>query len=104
VQSLASAVLAPSLRMVADSLALEWRKQLTRRVHGKYLMGTNFYAVSQLAGLEVPTTSALCDPGGKGVGRGGEKRKHQLDCPLPDWMTPRGGAEVLVDVADLCML
>ena len=52
-QSLASAVLAPSLRLVADRLALEWRKQLTRRVHSKYLSGTNFYATSQLAGLQV---------------------------------------------------
>ena len=52
-QSLASAILAPSLRLVADRLALQWRKQLTRRVHSKYLSGTNFYATSQLANLQV---------------------------------------------------
>jgi len=58
VQSLASAILAPSLRLVADRLALEWRKQLTRRVHQKYLSGSNFYAVSQLAGMQVCLSSS----------------------------------------------
>lgn len=36
-QSAASAVLAPSLRHVADVLALRWRQQLTRRAHKTYL-------------------------------------------------------------------
>lgn len=36
-QSAASAVLAPSLRHVADVLALRWRQQLTRRAHNTYL-------------------------------------------------------------------
>ena len=52
-QSLASAVLAPSLTLVADSLSLEWRKQLTKRVHQKYLKGTAFYSVSHLSGMQV---------------------------------------------------
>ena len=54
-QSVASAILAPSLRLVADSLALEWRKQLTRRAHQKYLAASTFYSVSQLAGMQVET-------------------------------------------------
>lgn len=53
VQSLASAILAPSLTLVADSLSLEWRKQLTKRVHQKYLKGTTFYSVSHLADMQV---------------------------------------------------
>ena len=52
-QSVASAILAPSLRLVADRLALEWRKQLTRRAHQKYLAASTFYSVSQLAGMQV---------------------------------------------------
>ena len=52
-QSLASAVLAPSLTLVADSLSLEWRKQLTRRVHSKYLKGATFYALSNISGMQV---------------------------------------------------
>lgn len=52
-QSLASAILAPSLTLVADSLSLEWRKQLTRRMHQKYLKGTTFYTVSHLGGMQV---------------------------------------------------
>lgn len=38
-QSVASAVLAPSLRHVADMLALNWRSRLTRSAFAKYLVG-----------------------------------------------------------------
>lgn len=38
-QSVASAVLAPSLRHVADMLALSWRQRLTRSALAKYLVG-----------------------------------------------------------------
>ena len=52
-QSGASAVLAPSLKHASDSLALAWRRRLTRSAHGQYLRGNNFYSVSQLAGMQV---------------------------------------------------
>ena len=52
VQAAASAVLAPSLRYVADSLALSWRRQLTDAAHARYLARNNFYTVAQLAGLQ----------------------------------------------------
>ncbi len=51
-QAAASAVLAPSLRYVADSLALSWRRQLTDAAHARYLARNNFYTVAQLAGLQ----------------------------------------------------
>ncbi|EIE25187.1 hypothetical protein COCSUDRAFT_65142 [Coccomyxa subellipsoidea C-169] len=51
-QALASAILAPSLRHVADSLALHWRKQLTAVTHKRYLQRINFYTVSNLAGMQ----------------------------------------------------
>lgn len=57
-QSVASAILAPSLKLVADSLALEWRKQLTRTAHQRYLTGTTFYSTSQLAGMQVRPCSS----------------------------------------------
>ena len=50
-QSAASAVLAPSMRHVADSLALHWRTRLTRAAHAKYLSGKTFYTVAELAGI-----------------------------------------------------
>ena len=50
-QAAASAVLAPSLRAVGDSLALSWRRTLTAALHRKYLRGNNFYTVSSLAGV-----------------------------------------------------
>jgi ABC-type uncharacterized transport system fused permease/ATPase subunit len=53
-QALASAILAPSLRHVADSLALSWRRQLTDVAHKRYLKRINFYTVSNLAGMQVP--------------------------------------------------
>ncbi len=53
VQAAASAVLAPSLRHVADSLSLSWRRQLTAVAHKRYLKRINFYTVSQLAGMQV---------------------------------------------------
>lgn len=53
VQALASAILAPSLRHVADSLSLSWRRQLTSVAHKRYLKRINFYTVSQLAGMQV---------------------------------------------------
>ncbi len=52
-QSAASAVLAPSLKHASDSLALAWRRRLTRIAHGQYLHGNNFYSLSQLAGMQV---------------------------------------------------
>lgn len=52
-QSGASSVLAPSLRHVGDALALAWRRRLTQAAHAYYLRGNNFYAVSQLAGMQV---------------------------------------------------
>jgi ABC-type uncharacterized transport system fused permease/ATPase subunit len=51
-QSCASAVLAPSLRHVADMLALNWRARLTRSALAKYLAGNTFYTSSQLAGMQ----------------------------------------------------
>jgi hypothetical protein len=38
---------------VADSLSLSWRRQLTAVAHKRYLKHNNFYAVSQLAGMQV---------------------------------------------------
>jgi ABC-type uncharacterized transport system fused permease/ATPase subunit len=52
-QSGASSILAPSLRHVGDALALAWRRRLTQAAHAYYLRGNNFYAVSQLAGMQV---------------------------------------------------
>ncbi|GAB4822712.1 hypothetical protein N2152v2_009758 [Parachlorella kessleri] len=51
-QSVASAVLAPSLRQVADMLALNWRSRLTRAACDKYLAGNTFYTASQLGGMQ----------------------------------------------------
>ena len=64
-QAVASAILAPSLRHVADSLALSWRRQLTAAAHKRYLAHNNFYTVSQLAGMQARppaccTSSLLC--------------------------------------------
>ncbi len=50
-QSAASAVLAPSLRHIADSLALSWRTRLTRAAATNYLSGKVFYTVAELAGM-----------------------------------------------------
>lgn len=47
-QSAASAILAPSLRHVADMLALTWRSRLTNAILEKYLKGYLPYTVSQL--------------------------------------------------------
>lgn len=55
-QAVASAVLAPSLRHVADSLSLSWRQQITAAVHKRYLSRINFYTVSQLAGMQARCT------------------------------------------------
>lgn len=49
-QSAASAVLAPSLRHVANVLALTWRRRLTTAAHSRYFRGNTFYTTSQLAG------------------------------------------------------
>ena len=51
-QSAASALLAPSLRHVADMLALSWRARLTRAAAAKYLAGNTAYTASQLAGMQ----------------------------------------------------
>lgn len=56
---MASAVLAPSLRYVADSLALSWRRQLTAAAHARYLKHNNFYTVSQLAGMQARAVAAI---------------------------------------------
>lgn len=50
-QSAASSVLAPSLRHVADSLALTWRVRLTRAITQRYLSDKTFYTASHLAGM-----------------------------------------------------
>lgn len=47
-QSAASSVLAPSLKHVADALALAWRRRLTAQAHEMYLKRNNFYTVSQV--------------------------------------------------------
>ena len=57
VQAVASAILAPSLRHVADSLSLSWRRQLTAVAHQRYLARINFYTTSQLAGMQVRAPS-----------------------------------------------
>jgi ABC-type uncharacterized transport system fused permease/ATPase subunit len=46
-QSAASSILAPSLRHVADALALTWRRRLTRATLGAYLKPNIFYSVTQ---------------------------------------------------------
>ncbi|DBA67674.1 TPA: hypothetical protein ACH3X2_001266 [Trebouxia sp. C0005] len=51
-QSAASAVLAPSLRQVADALAMTWRRRLTTAAHARYFKGNTFYTTSQLAGMQ----------------------------------------------------
>ena len=50
-QAAASAVLAPSLRAVGESLALAWRRSLTAAIHALYLRRINFYSVSALGGM-----------------------------------------------------
>jgi ABC-type uncharacterized transport system fused permease/ATPase subunit len=50
-QSAASAVLAPGLRHVADTLALSWRARLTKVASAKYLAGGVPYTAAQLAGM-----------------------------------------------------
>ena len=51
-QGCASAVLAPSLRHIADLLALSWRARLTRAAAGVYLgKPTTAYTAVQLAGM-----------------------------------------------------
>jgi ABC-type uncharacterized transport system fused permease/ATPase subunit len=60
-QSGASAILAPSLRHVADALALTWRRRLTAAVHAQYFKGNTAYTVANVAGKGVAfdTLSAL---------------------------------------------
>jgi ABC-type uncharacterized transport system fused permease/ATPase subunit len=50
-QSAASAALAPSLRHVADLLALRWRGALTDALAAPYLSGSVFYTVAALGGV-----------------------------------------------------
>lgn len=50
-QSAASAVLAPSLRHIADMLALDWRAKLTKAISAKYLTGNACYITTELAGM-----------------------------------------------------
>ena len=73
-QSGASAVLAPSLRHVADALAMTWRRRLTAAAHSRYFKGNTFYTTSQLAGAAVPHSWPL---------------PHTLDCSCspycPGW-------------------
>ncbi len=60
-QSAASAVLAPSLRQVADALAMTWRRRLTTAAHARYFKGNTFYTTSQLAGqLALLSHAMLC--------------------------------------------
>ncbi len=58
-QSAASAVLAPSLKHTSESLALAWRRRLTRIAHAQYLHGNTFYSASQLAGMQVRPHSSF---------------------------------------------
>ena len=70
-QSAASAVLAPSLRQVADALAMTWRRRLTTAAHARYFKGNTFYTTSQLAGLEAAlAVLVLCCAVLGGVGMG----------------------------------
>lgn len=57
-QSAASALLAPSLRHVADMLALNWRERLSHAAFTKYLAGNTAYTASQLAGMQVRNLGA----------------------------------------------
>ena len=51
-QAAASAVLAPSLRALGESLALSWRAQLTAALHRRLLKGrTTLYTVRSLSGI-----------------------------------------------------
>ena len=59
-QSAASAVLAPSLKHTSESLALAWRRRLTRIAHAQYLHGNTFYSASQLAGMQVRQNGLEC--------------------------------------------
>lgn len=52
IQSAASAFLAPSLRHVADTLALTWRSRLTNAIAKKYLCHYGPYTVSQIYGID----------------------------------------------------
>ena len=58
-QSAASAVLAPSLRHVANVLALTWRRRLTAAAHSRYFRGNTFYSTSQLAGQRLKSPYLL---------------------------------------------
>ncbi len=62
-QAALSAILAPSLRMVADSLSLTWRAQLTAAANKRYLKGNTFYTVTALGGMTVGSRNdvAACD-------------------------------------------
>ena len=53
VQSVASSILAPSLKHITEVLALTWRARLTRVAHKAYLSRRTFYLTSQFAGLQV---------------------------------------------------
>jgi ABC-type uncharacterized transport system fused permease/ATPase subunit len=50
-QSIASAVLAPSLHNIAEALAISWRTRMTSILSEKYLHGNTAYLTSQLSGL-----------------------------------------------------
>lgn len=50
-QSGASAILAPSLKYVADNLAVSWRTRLTGSALSKYLSGKISYVVAELADM-----------------------------------------------------
>ena len=53
VQSVASSILAPSLKHITEVLALTWRARLTRVAHKAYLSRRTFYLTSQFAGMQV---------------------------------------------------
>lgn len=50
-QSCASAILAPSLRHIADLLAVDWRAKLTKAISAKYLSGKTYCTTIELGGL-----------------------------------------------------
>lgn len=86
-QSAASAVLAPSLRQVADALAMTWRRRLTTAAHARYFKGNTFYTTSQLAGLAAALALLVLGCAGMGcaVLGCGVLRCAMLCCAMLGW-------------------
>ena len=60
-QSMASSVLAQSLKYLADSLALHWRKRATRVISRDYFGGIHLYLATHLGGLKDPDQRLIRD-------------------------------------------